>query len=119
MTDKVIRLGEGATILGGQGSHNTVHHGPGELHPDYYQTASGLDPWAVIKMFELDYWRGSMVAYLLRMGRKPGNSELEDMRKVYTFAAERLRQLEEEAYPERHIVGDEHGTVHRGPTDVG
>lgn len=92
---------------------------PAEYHPEYYQTENGLDPWSVIKAFQLDYWRGSMVAYLLRMGDKPGDSELEDMRKVYTFAAERLRQLENEAYPVRHIVGSEDEQIHRGPTDLG
>jgi len=71
----------------------------GEYHPHYYQTESGIQPWDVIKTFNLDYWRGSMVAYLCRMGQKPGNSELDDMRKVYTFAAERIRQLETEAAP--------------------
>jgi len=66
----------------------------GEYHPHYYQTESGMDPWDVIKAFNLDYWGGTMVAYLCRAGRKPGESELSDLRKVLTFAGERIRQLE-------------------------
>jgi hypothetical protein len=77
---------------------------PALHHPDYYQTDGGLNAWTVIKEFDLDYWRGSMVAYLLRMGRKPGESELDDMRKVYTFAAERVKQLEEEV---RRVIGSD------------
>ena len=75
-----------------------------ELHPSYYQTESGLQPWDVIKAFRLDYWRGNAVAYLLRAGRKPGdrggNGAIDDIRKAYTFLGERLRQLEEEVNDE-------------------
>jgi hypothetical protein len=67
-----------------------------EFHPDYYKTDSGLEPWDVIKAFELDYWRGSVVAYLLRAGRKFNENELVDLEKAYTFLAERIRQLKVE-----------------------
>ena len=79
----------------------------GELHPEYYQTESGLEPWDVIRAFHLDYWRGTAVAYLLRAGRKPdsegGNGAIDDIRKAWTFLGERLRDLEKEAYP-LHVV---------------
>jgi hypothetical protein len=97
----------------------------GELRPEYYKTESGLEPWDVIKAFRLDYWRGNAVAYLLRAGRKPGdsggNGAISDIRKAYTFLGERLRMLDEERYP-LHVVtiqDAEDEPKRRGPTDVG
>jgi hypothetical protein len=68
----------------------------GEHHPEYYQTESGMEPWDVIKTFNLDYWRATAVVYLCRAGSKPGNPEIDDIRKAYTFLGERLRQLDRE-----------------------
>jgi len=94
---------------------------PDEHHPEYYRSESGLEPWDVIKAFKLDYWRGEMVAYLLRAGVKPGSTEYDDLRKVYTICLERLRQLEKERHP-LHIVTvqeDSDGPEPHGPTPLG
>ena len=93
---------------------------PDEHHPEYYRSESGLEPWDVIKAFKLDYWRGEMVAYLLRAGVKPGSTEYDDLRKVYTICLERLRQLEKERYP-LHVMTfqeDNNGPKPHGPTNV-
>lgn len=71
----------------------------GELHPEYYQTESGMQPWDVIKAFRLDYWKGTVVAYLCRAGRKSATSEIEDVRKAWTFLGEHLRELEKHTFP--------------------
>jgi hypothetical protein len=67
-----------------------------ELYPDYYTGGEDdLEPWDVIKAFNLDYWRATALVYVIRAGRKPGNSEADDLRKAYTFLGERLDQLAE------------------------
>lgn len=79
--------------------------GPGELHPEYYRNR-GVEPWDLIKAFELDYWRASAVAYLCRAGLKgddPETGEIDDLRKAMTFIAERIRDLERKKYPLREV----------------
>jgi hypothetical protein len=73
-----------------------------EIRPDYYKGKNDLEPWDVIKAFDLDYWRATAVAYLCRAGLKddePTLSEIADLRKAYTFIGERIRQLTAEFKP--------------------
>src|SRR5271167_701756 len=72
MTDYQDRTDDAKKAWTGDKTY-TVGDAPSELHPSYYQTASGLDPWDVVKAFNLDYWRGTAVVYLLRAGRKFGD----------------------------------------------
>lgn len=69
-----------------------------ELHPDYYNVVPGMQPWDIIKAYGLDYWKGTVLAYILRAGRKPGSSEYQDMLKAYTFLGEHLRELEKASH---------------------
>jgi hypothetical protein len=91
-----------------------------ELHPDYYQTADGIEPWDVIKAFRLDYWKGTALAYICRAGHK--DDEYEDLRKAWTVLGERLSELEKERHPLHTVTVQEdieHEPQHRGPTDMG
>jgi hypothetical protein len=51
------------------------------LNPSYYQ-AEGFDLQDVIEAFGLGYTAGCAIKYLVRAGRKPGNSRLQDLRKA-------------------------------------
>lgn len=72
-----------------------------KLNPKVSQVADRRKTWIsdsnnVIETNRLDYWKGSVVAYLLRAGRKFNENELVDLEKAYTFLAERIRQLKVE-----------------------
>ena len=41
--------------------------------PPYYR-ASNVDVADVVNAYKLDYWLGSVVAHVLRAGRKPGET---------------------------------------------
>jgi hypothetical protein len=50
--------------------------------PEYYKV-NGMQPWDVIDAFELDYYMGTALKYILRAGRK--GSKLEDLTKAEHF----------------------------------
>lgn len=41
-----------------------------------------IQPWDVIDEYGLDFYRGSVLKYVLRAGAKPGNSRLQDLKKA-------------------------------------
>jgi hypothetical protein len=43
---------------------------------DHYQM-SALQPWDIIKAWELDYWRGNVIKYVLRAPYKNGKQDIE------------------------------------------
>lgn len=59
----------------------------------HYMNASGIQPWHVIDAYQLDFYRGNALKYLLRAGRK--GSALEDLRKCRHYL-DRIIELEQE-----------------------
>jgi len=64
-----------------------------KYNPSYYQTARGFQAIDVIEAFELDYLKGTAVKYLLRAGKKEGESERDDLEKARWYLERRLYQL--------------------------
>lgn len=65
-------------------------------HPDYY--GGGNNPYEVIKVIEawgLGFVLGNVVKYVARAGKKPGNSELQDLKKARDYINKRIEKLEE------------------------
>lgn len=59
-----------------------LEHGPivvGKIDqpPDHYATPSGMQPFQVIDAFELDFYEGSLIKYVLRWRKKDGLQDLE------------------------------------------
>lgn len=55
----------------------------------------GCQPWDIIEDWDLDFWEGNALKYLLR--RKPGVSRAEDLRKAIHYlerAAERAEDAQ-------------------------
>jgi hypothetical protein len=48
----------------------------------------------VIQQFDLGYEKGNALEYLLRAGKKPDISEIEDLRKAIFYLQERIRQID-------------------------
>ena len=53
-------------------------------HPDHYQ-AKGLEAIDVIEAYNLNFSIGSALKYLLRAGRKPGETSIEDLNKAIWY----------------------------------
>lgn len=73
-------------------------------NPDHYKTAL-VEVWDYIHQNELDYFKGNILKYVIRAGRKPGESELDDLLKAKTYL-DKLISLKENvpASPERDPI---------------
>jgi len=54
-------------------------------HPDHYQTEGTLEAIDIIEAYKLNFSLGSAVKYILRAGRKPGESATEDLSKAIWY----------------------------------
>lgn len=54
--------------------------------PTHYQ-GDGIDPWQIWEAFDLDPWSAALVKYILRSGKKPGESKLKDLLKARDYLA--------------------------------
>ena len=50
-----------------------------------YYNDSKISPFDVIDDWQLDFYAGSILKYLKRAGKKPGEDRLKDLRKVKTY----------------------------------
>lgn len=53
-------------------------------HPDHYQ-AKGMEAIDVIEAYNLNFSLGSALKYILRAGKKPGESSVEDLNKAIWY----------------------------------
>jgi hypothetical protein len=61
------------------------------LNPPHYRYA--VEVADAIEAWGLNWHTGSAVKYLARAGRKPGNSEAQDLRKAIWYLERRLKWL--------------------------
>lgn len=54
-------------------------------HPSHYQTESGLESIDVIEAFQLSFHLGNAIKYILRAGKKPGQSKHRDLEKALWY----------------------------------
>lgn len=74
-------------------------------NPDYYKAGNGLEKIDVIEAFLMDKpYRWAPLDYLIRAGKKPGQDEVQDLRKAIWWiereivAIERQRQAKLQAH---------------------
>lgn len=60
----------------------------------HYQTASGMQPFDVIDAFELDFYEGNALKYLLRWRKKNG---VEDLKKAQHYINVLIERAENDA----------------------
>lgn len=63
-------------------------------HPSHYGGED--DPYEAIKVIEawgLGYHLGDTLKYINRAGKKPGNSELQDLKKAAWYLNRKIKQL--------------------------
>jgi Protein of unknwon function (DUF3310) len=66
---------------------------PDKFNPAYYKGNNGMQPIDVVEAFELGYSLANAVKYILRAGKKPGESELDDLMKAQWYIERRLMQV--------------------------
>jgi hypothetical protein len=52
--------------------------------PTHYE-GEGMTPWQVWEAFDLDPWSANIVKYIVRAGKKPGESRLKDLEKARDY----------------------------------
>lgn len=65
--------------------------------PNHYRGRSGMFVRDVIDDFDLNFNRGNIIKYVLRAGRKPGESDLDDLRKALDYIKVEIAKLEDRA----------------------
>mgnify|MGYP001334628171 CR=1 FL=1 len=63
-------------------------------HPDHYQ-AKGMEAIDVIEAYNLNFSLGSALKYILRAGKKPGESSTEDLNKAIWYLQREVERHKE------------------------
>lgn len=62
-------------------------------HPDHYQSTQ-IEAIDVIEQFYLNFSRGSALKYILRAGKKPHESEVDDLKKALWYIEREIKRIE-------------------------
>lgn len=65
-----------------------------KVRPHYYDLGDGLDVIDIIDRQQLNFQRGSAVKYIMRAGKKPGTSEIVELRKAIECLTREIARLE-------------------------
>lgn len=65
-------------------------------HPPHYQSKTGLEVIEVIEAFELDYYRGNAIKYILRAGKKKEEDTVIDLEKAMWYLKRFITQQSKE-----------------------
>jgi len=68
---------------------------PAVQHPAHYGGDTTYEVIKVIEAWGLGFVLGNVVKYVARAGKKPGNSELQDLKKARDYINKRIEKLEE------------------------
>ena len=60
-------------------------------HPDHYQ-GQGIEVIDIIDSFELDFYRGNIIKYILRADKK--QNEIEDLKKAKWYIDKLIQKME-------------------------
>ena len=63
------------------------------INPDYYNDTK-IAPIDVIEDWNLSFHLGSVLKYIKRAGKKVGNSELQDLKKIRWYLDRQIARLE-------------------------
>ncbi len=79
--------------------HAGGHHWtPGDFKPEARQVdgdhylGKAMQPWDIIEAWDLDFWEGNCLKYLLR--RKPGTDRITDLKKAQHYLARCIEREE-------------------------
>lgn len=62
-------------------------------HPKHYNQG-GIELVNIVDSYQLGFYEGNIVKYLIRSGKKPGNSKLQDLKKAQWYLNYLIKSLE-------------------------
>jgi len=62
-------------------------------HPEHYQTKTGMEAIDVIEAYALNFALGSAVKYILRAGKKPSETSIEDLSKALWYLQREIERM--------------------------
>ena len=62
-------------------------------HPKHYNQG-GIELVNIVDSYQLGFYEGNIVKYVVRSGKKPGNSKLQDLKKAQWYLNYLIRLLE-------------------------
>jgi len=62
-------------------------------NPHHYNSLP-VEPIEFIMLNQMEFWRGNIIKYAARAGRKPSADETDDLKKIIRYAQFRINQLE-------------------------
>lgn len=65
-----------------------------KIKPNYYKSKSGQDVLDVIEDFELDFYVGNCLKYIVRSGKKDKETTLSDLNKAVEYLQRKIKSLE-------------------------
>lgn len=63
------------------------------IKPSHHEGKTGMQVWDVTEEFDLNFIVGSAVSYLLRAGKKPGNTYRQEIEKAIAFLQRELEVI--------------------------
>lgn len=63
------------------------------VRPEYYND-TGISPFDVIDVWELNFYLGNVIKYIKRAGKKEGNSRLQDLKKAQEYLSAEIAREE-------------------------
>ena len=62
-------------------------------HPSHYNPGQ-FEVIKIIRAYDLNFSRGNAIKYLLRAGKKPNQSQIQDLRKAIWYIEDEIKALE-------------------------
>ena len=64
------------------------------IKPEYYKTETLFEPWEIIDAYDLDFYLGNALKYILRAGNKPENPAEQDLKKAIEYINHAIEKKE-------------------------
>jgi hypothetical protein len=65
-----------------------------EPPPSHYDGGNGIDGWAIVDAFGLDFYLGNAVKYIIRCGKKDIAPRLDDLKKARNYINKAIEREE-------------------------
>lgn len=82
--------GGGSSALVGKDRDRPHNVADWRIPPGHYTSKGGIQPWDVVDQFDLDFYSGNALKYILRAGKKDIAPRLDDLKKAANYIAKAI-----------------------------
>lgn len=75
-------------------NHNQALMSEDRKPPPFHYAQGKLQPWDVIKDWNLDFWQGNVIKYMCRVGKKESEHPRKEYEKMIDYIEECMRHLD-------------------------